>query len=155
MSAVPEGVRCEIEHLFARMSTAWAEHDFDTLRALWRQSPEPIVYLAEEAGFARTHGELEEYWTRTAAGIHEVRANYLLDSVAGLSADLYAATFRNEWAARDRPGDEMLAGTCRGLLIVEASAEGLRPRIYVEAPLAPLLYLRELHQLVARTRGLA
>jgi hypothetical protein len=155
MSAVPEPVQVHIARMLARMSTAWAEHDFDTLRELWSLAPEPIVYLAEEAEFARSRLELEDYWARTAAGIHEVRANYVLDSVACLSAELYVATFRNEWAARDRPGDEMIAGTCRGMLIVEALADGIRPRIYVEAPMAPLLYIRELYKLVARTRGLA
>jgi len=155
VSSVPEAIHVEIEHLLARMATAWARHDFDSLRELWRLSPEPLLYLAEEAEFARSRAEIEAYWTRTAAGIHEVRADYVLDSVAGLSADLYLATFRNEWAARDRPGDDLIAGTCRGVLIVETTAAGIRPRVYVEAPLAPLLYMRDLYKLVARTRGLA
>ncbi len=154
MTIADNDIAGRIERLLAAMSAAWRNGDFAFLQELWRLTPDPL-YLAEEApDFARSAAALDDYWARTAAGLADVRGDYRLLSVSALLPPLYAATFVNEWAAREKPGEEMVAGTCRGMMIVDASGETLVPRVYVEAPMAPLLYMRELYKLVARTRGL-
>jgi hypothetical protein len=152
--AATEAVRERMAALLTRMSQAWREGDFAFLSGLWDGVDDPVYLAEEEPGFARSHAELASYWERTSAGLADVRGDYRLESLTVLIAPLYLATFTNEWAAREKPGEAMVAGTCRAVMIVEAREDRLVPRGYIEAPRAPLIYMRELYKLVATTRGL-
>lgn len=140
--------------LLASMSQAWREGDFAFLRGLWDETASPVYLAEEEDGFARGAGALADYFARTEAALPEVRGDYRLEAVTPLAPGLCIASFVNEWAAREGPGQAMVAGTCRGVMVLEERAEKLVPLAYVEAPKAPLLYMRDLYRMVAEKRGL-
>ncbi|MEE4454194.1 hypothetical protein [Novosphingobium resinovorum] len=149
-----EPLFARVEALLERMSQAWREGDFAFLRALWDETDHP-VYLAEEAdGFARGAEALGAYFAATEAMLPEVRGEYRLEAVTPLGGDLHIASFVNEWAAREAAGEPMVAGICRGIMVLEARGARLIPRAYIEAPKAPLLYMRDLYRMAARERGL-
>jgi hypothetical protein len=60
-----------------------------------------------------------------------------------------------EWQAAIKPEVEKLGGYVRVVAVLRRSQAGWRFVSYVEAPLAPIVYLGELYRLVARVSPLA
>jgi hypothetical protein len=140
----------DIQALFDRLEQLFASADFAAMSQLWATDA-PLLYLAEEetSGFLTDWPAVADYFRRTEVAIADLRARYVVQHVIALAPTLRQVAFEMDWAGtlgtQPRTG-----GHVRGTAVVETTEHGLRLRSYVEAPLAPVLYVRWLSQQYAK-----
>ena len=141
-----EAVFLEVEGIFRNLA---AEHQ--RMRALWDPALASPVYLAEESQELITDwASLDRYLQLTARVLSTVRARYQLQSVVPLGDGLVTAYCRMEWQAVMPPDPDRIGGYVRVIAVLRQTRSGWRFVSYVEAPLAPLMYVRDLYKLAAR-----
>jgi len=141
----------QIELLFERLSVHWAKMDFKAIRGEWNAEASPL-YLAEEApGFATSWSDLEAYWQNTRDTISSISVTYELLSEKDVTPDVKLVAFNLVWLAH-MTNDEEVGGTNRGLACLQLIDETYKFAGYVEAPLAPIFYVKELYKEFAARR---
>ena len=141
----------EIQSLFDRLSDHWSKMDFKAIRAEWNNDAPPL-YLAEEApGFATSWDDLEAYWQTTRDTISSITVTYELLSEKQVTPDVKLVAFNLVWLA-GMTSDEDVGGTNRGLACLQLIDDTYKFAGYVEAPLAPIFYVKELYKEFAARR---
>lgn len=144
----------EVGTLFSSLETIWRTKDFARMRSQWLSNLEAPLYLAEEhRSFITTWPGFDDYFRKTAEVIREITARYRVVAVLPAAAGQNLVAFELDWSAAIDP-EPPVAGSVRGVAFVELEHDEWKLRAYVEAPLAPIVYMGELYQLVARTRGI-
>ncbi len=139
-------VFAEVEAIFRNLAT---EHP--RIRGLWDPDLAAPVYLAEESQELITDWpSLDRYFALTAKVLPMVRARYELQSVTPLRDGMVTAWCRLEWQAVMAPDPDRIGGYVRVVAVLRDTPAGWRFVSYVEAPLAPIMYMRELYKLVAK-----
>ena len=135
-----------IESAIRSLERYWATLDFKSIRALWDDSVPPL-YLAEEAaGPVQTWDELEKYWSATGklAKRNLVKINNV--RYHDLNVDVVSAFYDMHWDI-ELPDGKTIGGDNRVCVSFRRTAAGWRIGQYIEAPLAPILYMRQLYEL--------
>ena len=141
----------QIETLFDRLSSHWSKMDFESIRGEWNTDAQPL-YLAEEApGFATSWSDLEAYWQATRDTISSISVTYELLSEKEVTPEVKLVAFNLVWLAH-MTNDEKVGGTNRGLACLQLIDETYKFVGYVEAPLAPIFYVKELYKEFAARR---
>ncbi len=139
-----------ITELFDSLSRHYGAKDFAAVRALWVEGLPRPFYLAEEHDqIMDSWDKVENYWRLTSQSLTHLRARFVPRSSVPLDAVLQLVGFELAWIAS--VGSEApLAGTLRAAAVCERRPAGWRLRAWIEAPLAPIVYVRQLYQRVAR-----
>lgn len=135
-----------LETMIRELERHWATLDFKAIRALWDQTMPPL-YLAEEAaGPCRSWEELEKYWAATSGiakrnlvTIRDIRHHTISDDVVSTFYDMH-------WDI-EMPGGKLIGGDNRVCVTWKRTPAGWRIAQYIEAPLAPVLYMQTLYAL--------
>jgi hypothetical protein len=137
----------EIDGLLGRYYERFGAMDFVGARAAWDTADPQPTYLAEEIDdFLRDWPAIEAYWAASQAAMSklssrhwEVRARQVTDTLA-------TATWRLHWNAQVVGQGPPVGGDVRVTGVFRLRPEGWRLFHYVEAPLAPIIYMRKLYQ---------
>jgi hypothetical protein len=127
------------------LEACWRAMDFAGIRALWDDSGPPL-YLAEESAEPALSWEaLEKYWSLT--GTIATRAQVRIDNIRchALSPDLISAFYNMHWDVAMKVGAP-LGGDNRVCTTFRRRPDGWRIVQYIEAPLAPVMYMKKLYE---------
>jgi hypothetical protein len=143
-------VDSRIREALRELEAAWCAFDFERVRALWDGSRPPI-YLAEEAEPALSWDALEAYWRATRESIVRVAMRIDADRLVlrELAPGLVTALYPMHWDAQMKHEAEPIGGEVRVCATLRLTPAGWRFAQYVEAPLAPIVYMRRLYRLAA------
>ena len=137
----------EIENTLEMSRDCWNRLDFAGLRQLWDpEEPEP-TYLAEEA-LTPAFGwdEIEAYWDAAVTLNSEMQVEMHKLRVRPLSDDLATAMYELRWSCRFRNQPRRIGGDNRVTAIFRRRGGRWLFVQYVEAPLAPISYLRRFYE---------
>lgn len=144
------GLCSEVADLFAALQRHYGEKDFAAVRGLWLPDLVTPFYIAEEHGeVMQSWEQIERYWRITSESLAHLRARFEPRACVPLAGAQQLVYFDLTWLAR--VGDTApVAGTLRAVAICEQTPSGWRIRAWIEAPLAPIVYMRALYEGVAR-----
>jgi hypothetical protein len=144
----------QILAVFADLEHIWQSRDFGRMRAHWLKDLPAPLYLAEEKQtFLTTWPAFDAYFAATGAGSRSSLVKYkpLHSTAVGDGQEMVAFTL--EWTVQLVNEDMPIGGSVRGVALFAREADAWKMRAYIEAPLAPIIYMRELYELVAESRG--
>jgi len=134
-----------LDALMAEYAKAWRGSEPDALHAFWDPG-HPPVYLAEEMeeAFMRWE-EVEAYWSANRERHAGVELAFSQPCYVDIADGLVMGVHRMDWSIRfaDRPA---MGGDNRVAALYRETGEGWRIAAWIEAPLAPIVYLRKLYQ---------
>ena len=134
-------IQQEIEALLEQLSGFWNRSELSGIR-----TTEPC-YLPEESAEPLIGWEqIEGYWSQTLTIISKLSMRIWDLRLKRLSDDLVVALYQMHWNARVSGYPEPVGGDNRVTAIFRHTSEGWRFCHYVEAPLAPILYMRKLYE---------
>jgi hypothetical protein len=132
--------------LFAKLGQVWARQDFAALRGLWKRDLAAPVYLAEEYDVVATSWtEWDDYFTQNRSSIQSIQSQYKVEKVVPRATGEALVVFSLNWAARMAPDGRKTGGFNRGVALIAPEGEGWAFTLYVESPLAAIVYLRKLY----------
>jgi hypothetical protein len=143
----------EIAEIFKKIEDIFLniEHDYLRFRDLWDRNIKTPIYIAEEhKEIIADWASLDSYFENAAMMLGSVVCKYELKGVVPIQADLVTAYCQMEWQAAIKPAVEKMGGYVRVVAVLRKSDAGWRLVSYVEAPLAPIIYMGELYKLVAQ-----
>ncbi len=140
-----------IDNTIILLSEAWTARDAIALAALWDPlEPQPL-YMAEEVDQPLTSlAAIRDYWSRTLSAVGFIRMEVRNVQVRALAADLGSASYDMRWSGSFAGFDRPIGGATRVSAILRLRPEGWRFIQYVEAPLAPIVYMRHLYGMAAQ-----
>jgi len=137
----------EVTALVRALEAQWNTGDMAGMAALWdADHPDPVYQAEEEDALARGWPALRDYWTRTQALNARVAVRYDDIGVTTLGADMALAHWRMHWDIALSGQARPIGGDNRIFAIARRTAQGWRFVAYIEAPLAPLTYIRRLYE---------
>jgi hypothetical protein len=140
----------QISRIFAACETAYGCFDFATVRELWSRRERPF-YLAEEEGdYFTSWPQIEDYWARLPRALDQLELRLQPRVSVPLAEDRQWVGFSLVWRARTG-SSPAIAGEVRGVALLVREDGEWRLQGWVEAPLAPIAYMRGLYQHFART----
>jgi hypothetical protein len=145
--SIESGATAEIRGRLSALEQAWCRLDFAAIRSLWDTGSEPI-YFAEESPQAKlTWTELEAYWSLTGRLIEKMGMRVLGEPVMReIAPGMISVIYDMHWDALIRGESRAVGGDNRVCATFRLTATGWRFAQYVEAPLAPITYLRRLYE---------
>lgn len=142
-----EALRSALEAVVAEYYAAFGRLDFAAVRALWdADEPEPLCLPEESGTFLRDWAGLEAYWAETRRTLARVQARPRDLHARSLGPDLASADWNLHWDAEVIGRAAPVGGEVRVAAIFRSRPAGWRLVQYVEAPLAPILYVRRLYE---------
>jgi len=145
--SVETGASAEISARLAELERAWCRLDFAAIRALWDTTTDPI-YFAEESPEAKlTWTDLESYWALTGRLIEKMGMRVLGEPVMReIAPGMISVIYDMHWDALIRGETRAVGGDNRVCATFRHTKNGWRFAQYVEAPLAPITYMRKLYE---------
>jgi hypothetical protein len=136
-----------LSDLIEQKADCWCHLDFARLETLWDRT-NPPVYFAEEAQQPSLSWQaLREYWQFTAASIAKMNLVIVRKpEFQALSDNLITGFYEMHWDAQMRDHTKPIGGDNRVCASFRHTADGWRFAQYVEAPLAPITYMRRLYE---------
>ena len=141
-------LKTDIEAVLAELVERWTHMRLPEIRDLWDPDEEQPYYVPEEAEQALVGwDELTAYWQGTQAAISRLSMRVWDLQVKPLGPDLSVALYKMHWNADVTGFPKPLGGNNRVTAIFRHTPHGWRFCHYVEAPLAPIIYMRQLYEL--------
>lgn len=138
----------EIEAVLEQLARRWNRMELSAIRELWHPDETQPFYLPEESEELLDSWEaIEAYWANTKATISRLSMRTWDVQAKLLAPDLAVAVYRMHWNGDVTGYPAPLGGDNRVTAAFRRHAETWRFCHYVEAPLAPMLYLRRLYEL--------
>ena len=151
-SAMPVDAR--IQKLFTDLEAVWRSRDFSKMRGFWVKGlPAPMYLPEEKKDFITTWAQFDAYFKATTTGSKGGVVTYQPVIAMPLGPNLQMVAFTLEWTTQLVSDTKPIGGSVRGVAVIEDEAGTWKLRSYIEAPLAPILYMRELYETVAKERG--
>ncbi len=139
MDALAASLDAVLSELYAR----YAAREFEATRALWDADEPNPVYLAEEIeDYLRSWPEIERYWADTRAALPHLGVRHWDLRAHAVAADLAIATCHMHWDAWIAGAARPIGGDVRVTATFRKRPAGWKLIHYVEAPMAPTIYLR-------------
>jgi len=135
----------ELDALMRDYAAAWAENDAGQLKTFWDPDASP-VYLAEEIDAPATDwGGVEAYWRNNERLHLDVTLRFSDPRYVAMGAGLVMGVHHMDWtiAFTDRPA---MGGDNRVAALYRETGQGWRIAAWIEAPLAPITYIRKLYE---------
>ena len=125
----------------------WDRMDLKAMAGLWDTSdPEPF-YLPEEVDQPlRDWDAIHAYWNKTMELIPRLKMRIWDVKADPVSDDLAWVSYQFHWDAVAEGYDKPVGADNRAVALFRKLPEGWRICRYVEAPLAPILYMRKLYE---------
>lgn len=140
-------LEAEIDALARRYYERFGAMDFAAMRELWDAEERHPTYLAEEMeDFLRDHAAIDAYWAASKAAMTRLASRHWDVHAHLVTHDLAAATWRMHWNAEIVGRSVPVGGEVRVSAVLRRKPAGWRLIQYVEAPLAPILYIRKLYE---------
>ncbi|MDX2142409.1 MAG: hypothetical protein SFV19_03550 [Rhodospirillaceae bacterium] len=147
-------VPISIRKLFTDLEAVWKSHDFSKMRGFWAKRLEAPLYLPEERkDFITTWADFDAYFAGTAKASKGGLVTYQPLIAMPMSQGLQMVAFTLEWTMQLVTDAKPIGGSVRGVALVDEEMGDAKLKAYIEAPLAPILYMRDLYELVAQARG--
>lgn len=145
-----------ITKLFNDLEEVWAKRDFGKMRGFWVKDLAAPLYLPEEKReFMTSWAQFDAYFKgnsqATRAGLVKIAPQFAMPMGQGLQM----VAFDLEWTLHLVNDVKPIGGWVRGVALVEDAGAEVKLKAYIEAPLAPIMYMRELYEVVASARGFA
>ena len=141
-------LKAEIDSLLEELVERWNAMELLKIRELWDPNETQPYYIPEEAEQPLTGWEaIESYWQGTMDSISRLKMRVWDLQAKNLSADLAVAIYRLHWTADVEGFPKPVGGDNRVTAIFRHTDAGWRFCHYVEAPLAPITYMRQLYEL--------
>ncbi|MCZ8132878.1 MAG: nuclear transport factor 2 family protein [Steroidobacteraceae bacterium] len=139
--------RASLDALLADYYARFGAFDVAGMKAHWdTDDPEP-VYLAEEiGGFLHDWPSIEKYWDDTRRGLSRLAARHWDLRARRLGDDLAIGTWRMHWDCHVVGQPKPVGGEVRVTATFRHLESGWKLIHYVEAPLAPIVYVRALYE---------
>jgi len=138
----------EIEAVLGQLAACWNRMELTAIRELWDPEETEPFYLPEEAEALLDSWEaIEAYWANTKATISRLSMRTWDVRAKLLAPNLAVAVYRMHWNGAVTGYPAPLGGDNRVTAIFRRRGETWRFCHYIEAPLAPMLYLRRLYEL--------
>jgi hypothetical protein len=138
--------RAEILHLLSELERSWCRLDFDHLRSLWDPECEPVYVAEEHPRVQLSWPQLQEYFDLTARAIGRMSMRIEGEpALRELAPGLVSAAYAMHWDAEVRGETRPMGGDNRVVDTFRRTPAGWRFVQHVEAPLAPISYVRELY----------
>jgi len=136
-----------IEKTLEQYRDCWARLDFEGLRALWdSEEPEP-TYLPEEVDSPLFDwDQIEAYWAATRAATRRIRLETWNLRVREIGPGLATAVYDMRWVGDFQGHARTIGGDTRVTAIFRHRSDGWRFIHYVEAPLAPIVYIKRFYE---------
>jgi hypothetical protein len=136
-------IRQAFENTLVQYRDCWARLDFDGLRALWDTDEAAPLYVAEEAPAPLFDWpQIEAYWRATREATAGIRLETWNLVVRPLPEGLASAVYDLRWIGSFKGYARPIGGDLRVAALLRRRPAGWRFVHYVEAPLAPIVYLR-------------
>ncbi|MEZ5499686.1 MAG: hypothetical protein R3E77_09690 [Steroidobacteraceae bacterium] len=142
----------ELSPLWRNFSLNWNSRDFAALRALWHPEVAPVYFAEEIDRPLLDWPAIESYW-------HDVRRSFIaLDTqIMDLRSlprgeNQAASLFVMRWQALMSNNQAPIAGDTRVIANLARHGNDWKITQYVEAPLAPIVYMRKLYQRIAENQ---
>ena len=147
-------VNPRILEVFAELEHMWQSRDFAAMRSHWLSDLPTPLYLAEEkATFFTTWPEVESYFADVKAHSKAGLVKYKPLHATPMGPGQEMVAFTLEWNVHLTGEAVPIGGSVRGVALFAEEKGAWKLRAYIEAPLAPIVYMRELYKLVPETRG--
>jgi hypothetical protein len=139
MQTLSEDVAVVLDRLVA----AWNALDFEALEQLWDAGESQPFYLPEEAPNAlTTWSALRGYWQQTRRVTRALSMRTWDLQTKPIADDLAVALWQMHWNASVEGYERPVGGDNRVTAIFRRRGPDWRFIHYVEAPLAPILYMK-------------
>ena len=146
MKAAVTATAEDIEAVLAEVAQRWRSLELDRLEELWDTSHPPL-YIAEEADEIHTSFEaIRRYWTTTRGMMLEMGVEFGRPAIIPLGDGLVTAVFTLHWECLIKGQQAPVGGDNRASAVFRRVGETWRFTQYVEAPLAPIVYIRRLYE---------
>jgi hypothetical protein len=139
-------VGAEIDALLDQAKRYWDVQDYAGLKSLWDMDEKDPYYQPEEVEELLVGWPaIEAYWATNTKIMDKITVSYGKAKAKLIAPDLAVAMFDLRWDAALK-GRAPLGGDNRSTAIFRRKPEGWRFCHYIEAPLAPILYIRKLYE---------
>lgn len=130
------------EELLADVIARWNRHDLNSLIDCWDRDEADPIYLAEEALEPLVGWDaIANYWASTQRSLRRISLRTWDLRVREVAPGLALAFWQMHWNADT--GSTLIGGDVRVSALLRETAAGWRFIHYVEAPLAPMRYVRQ------------
>ncbi|MEM6835048.1 MAG: nuclear transport factor 2 family protein [Pseudomonadota bacterium] len=134
----------ELQPLFDNWVRFFSVNDFKGVRSLWAPGLDAPYYVAEEHDvLMSTWDEVEHYWSETAKINTDFQGRIQIVNAKHVSDDQAMAHFELAWKMSLVGWERPIGGTNRGMAGFSKTDDGWRFHSYMEAPKAPITYLRD------------
>lgn len=139
-------VAAEIDAVLAEAKRYWDVQDYAGLKTLWDLDEKDPYYQPEETEeLLIGWPAIEAYWANNLKIMEKISVLYGKARAKLITPDLAVAMFDLRWDAALK-NREALGGDNRATALFRKKPEGWRFCHYVEAPLAPIMYIRKLYE---------
>jgi hypothetical protein len=136
----------DISAFLASYRAAWNAHEIEKLDRFWDTKEPAPIYLAEESrSAAMAWPAIRAYWKETAKAIERIEVNYSNIRTTAPSDGAITVVMDMRWDAK-WDGGNFTGGDNRVVARLRQTPEGWRLISWVEAPLAPIVYMRQLYR---------
>jgi hypothetical protein len=145
-SARAQALPADIEAFFTAYQAAWNEGRMDALETFWDGAdPAPLYQAEEEAQPATTWPAVRDYWRRTGAMNERIIVRYANFRLKTVTKDEVMVLFDMRWDLKLKTLPRPIGGENRTVASLRRTPQGWRMHAWVEAPLAPITYVRKLY----------
>ncbi len=146
MADVDNATQDSVQALLGRVEGYWRALDLAPLETLWDTSRPPL-YIAEEASEIHTSFEaIRRYWAFTRSIIEKMDLQLGRPEIVRLGDDLVTAVYPLHWECLIKGQKAPVGGDNRACAVLRRIGGNWLFTQYVEAPLAPIVYLRRLYE---------
>lgn len=139
-----EGLIGALQPLFDQWVAYFGVNDFKGVRSLWVADLERPFYVAEEHDVLMSSWpEVEHYWAETAKINTDFQGRIEIVNAKYVSETQAMVQFQLGWKMSLVGWERPIGGTNRGMAGFEKTSEGWKFHSYMEAPKAPITYIRD------------
>ncbi len=136
-----------IAAVLRQLQQNWNRMDLKAMAGIWDTSDLQPFYLPEEVDQPlRDWDAIHAYWDKTMQMIPRLKMRIWDLEAVLVSEDLAWVSYQFHWDAIAKGYDKPVGADNRAVALFRRLPEGWRICRYVEAPLAPILYMRKLYE---------
>lgn len=145
-AARAEALPADLADYFTRYQAAWNEGRMADLESFWDTSdPAPLYQAEEEERAATDWAGVRDYWKRTGAMNERIIVRYSNFRLKQVTPTEVMVLFDMRWDLKLRTLPRPIGGENRTVASLRKTPAGWRMHGWVEAPLAPITYVRKLY----------
>jgi hypothetical protein len=140
------GLRLAVETLLAEVATRWRTLDTPALESLWDHGHPPLYVAEESTEIHKSFESLRAYWTAARDSTLKMGLRLGRPEIVPLAPDLVTAMYPLHWECVLKGQTTPIGGDNRAFSVLRHVDGQWRFTQYIEAPLAPLVYMQHLYE---------